>query len=328
MLSRQENEEYDPLVPFTYGLKSPESRRQYPQRFKVFLDFLKLQGRLIEQAKKFWLTAKNNPRWAEDNLMKFITVQNERADLGEISPSTIPNYYKATKLFCEMNEITLNWKKIAKGLPRVRDAANDRAPTIQEIQKLVKYPDRRIKPIVFLMASSGIRIGAFDCLQWKHVVPIYSDNNDIVAAKITVYAGDNEQYYAFTTPEAYNSLKDWMDFRSSYREKISGDSWIMRDIWKTTNISYGANLGLAMYPKKLKSSGIRRLIERALWEQRLRLPLAEGKKRHEWKAAHGFRKFYKTRTEQIMKPINVEITMGHDIGVSTNRQKEKYCRII
>jgi len=26
---------------------------------------------------------------------------------------------------------------------------------------------------------------------------------------------------------------------------------------------------------------------------------------------HGYRKFYKSRAEQIMKPINVEITMGH-----------------
>lgn len=44
--------------------------------------------------------------------------------------------------------------------------------------------------------------------------------------------------------------------------------------------------------------------------------LKEGKRRHEWKAAHGFRKFYKTHAEQVMKPINVEITMGHSIGVS------------
>ena len=321
MSPKQESEEFDPLVSFTYGLKSIESKRQYPRRLKVFLDFLKFQGSVIEQAREFWLSAKSNPRWVEDNLMKFITIQNERANSGEISPSTIPNYYKATKLFCEMNEILLNWKKIAKGLPRVRDAANDRAPTLREIQKLVEYPDRRIKPIIFLMASSGIRIGAFDYLQWKHITPIYGENNEIVAAKIIVYAGDNEQYYTFMTSEAYNSLKDWMDFRSSYGEEISEESWIMRDSWQTTNISYGAKLGLAKFPKKLKSSGIRRLIERALWEQGLRQPLAEGKKRHEWKAAHGFRKFYKTRTEQMMKPINVEITMGHDIGVSASYYK-------
>ena len=42
-----------------------------------------------------------------------------------------------------------------------------------------------------------------------------------------------------------------------------------------------------------------------------------GQRRHEWKGAHGFRKFYKTRAEQVMKPINVEITMGHNIGLSS-----------
>ena len=95
----------------------------------------------------------------------------------------------------------------------------------------------------------------------------------------------------------------------------------MRDIWQTTNITYGAKLGLATYPKKLKSSGIKRLLERALWEQGIRHPLSEGIRRHEWKAAHGFRKFYKSRAEQVMRPINVEITMGHNIGVSKSYYK-------
>lgn len=45
------------------------------------------------------------------------------------------------------------------------------------------------------------------------------------------------------------------------------------------------------------------------------------KKRHEWKAAHGFRKFYKSRAEQIMRSINVELTMGHDIGVASSYYK-------
>jgi hypothetical protein len=39
-------------------------------------------------------------------------------------------------------------------------------------------------------------------------------------------------------------------------------------------------------------------------------------KRHEWKGAHGYRKAFKTRAEQVMRPANVEILMGHDIGVS------------
>jgi hypothetical protein len=215
-----------------------------------------------------------------------------------------------------MNDLSLNWDKIRRGMPRGKVVANDRAPTIDEIQKLIKYPDRRIKPIVFAMVSSGIRIGAWEYLQWRHVTPIKNEKDEIIAAKLLVYAGDVEEYYSFITPEAYKSLKDWMDFRASYGEKITGESWVMRDIWQTTNITYGANLGLATCPKKLKSSGIKRLLERALWEEGLRKPLPEGERRHEWKAAHGFRKFYKSHAEQMMKPINVEITMGHDIGLS------------
>lgn len=71
-----------------------------------------------------------------------------------------------------MNDLMLNWKKISRGLPSGRRAANDRAPTIEEIQKLVEYPDRRIKPVIYIMASSGIRIGAWDYLRWKHIKPI------------------------------------------------------------------------------------------------------------------------------------------------------------
>jgi hypothetical protein len=44
--------------------------------------------------------------------------------------------------------------------------------TIEEIQKISEYPDRRIKGIVYTMASSGIRLGAWDFVQWKHIEPI------------------------------------------------------------------------------------------------------------------------------------------------------------
>jgi hypothetical protein len=305
-----------------YGLRAPDTRRQYPRRFQHFLDFLRIPGTLEEQAKQFVLKARQNQMWAQESLMSFIDFQKERVRRGEISESTITNYYKATKLFCVMNDIVLNWKKISHGLPSGRRSANDRAPTLEEIQRLIEYPDRRIKPIIYTMASSGVRIGAWDYLQWKHISPISNDTTgEIIAAKVLVYPGDREEYYTFITPEAYNELKEWMDFRAGYGEKITGESWVMRDLWQTTNMNYGAKFGLATFPKKLKSSGIKRLIEHALWEQGIRHRLASGVRRHEWKAAHGLRKFFKSRAEQAMKPINVELTMGHDIGVSASYYK-------
>jgi hypothetical protein len=45
--------ELNPLNPFFYTLKSPESKRKYPKRFKMFLDFLKIEAELEEQANIF-----------------------------------------------------------------------------------------------------------------------------------------------------------------------------------------------------------------------------------------------------------------------------------
>lgn len=61
----------DPMAVFLYAVKSPESKRQYPRRFKMFLDFLGLKGGLEDQAKDFLNKAKANPEWAQNNLIQF-----------------------------------------------------------------------------------------------------------------------------------------------------------------------------------------------------------------------------------------------------------------
>ena len=119
-----------------------------------------------------------------------------------------------------MNDLDLRWKKVRLGLPKSRDSANDRAPPIEEIKKLVEYPDRRIKVIASVMISSGIRLGAWDYLRWKNVMPIFDEKGDVIAAKLVTYSGEPEEYYTFITSEAYNLLKDWMDFRKSHGENI------------------------------------------------------------------------------------------------------------
>jgi hypothetical protein len=55
---------------FLYALKAPETRRQYPRRFKMFLDFLKLLGTIEEQAMEFLKKARQHLQWAQDNLMR------------------------------------------------------------------------------------------------------------------------------------------------------------------------------------------------------------------------------------------------------------------
>ena len=44
------------------------------------------------------------------------------------------------------------------------------------------------------MASSGIRLGAWDDLKWKHIEPTRKENEGkIIAAKVIVYSGDVEE---------------------------------------------------------------------------------------------------------------------------------------
>jgi hypothetical protein len=48
------------------------------------------------------------------------------------------NYVKAIKLFCDVNDILISWKKIACGLPNGRRYAYDIVPTIDEIIKIIQ----------------------------------------------------------------------------------------------------------------------------------------------------------------------------------------------
>jgi hypothetical protein len=46
------------------------------------------------------------------------------------------------------------------------------------------------------MTSSGIRLGAWDNLKWGHIRPIKeNENKDTVAAKIIVYAEEDEECF-------------------------------------------------------------------------------------------------------------------------------------
>jgi integrase len=309
-----ELEQLDPWSLYIYAMKAPMTRDRYQTRLAKFLTFIGIAGNTVqEQSRAFAKKGKDDSIWALNSVLKFVQFQKDRVDKKEISGATVRNYVKSIKLFCEMADMPIPWKKITRGLPKGKKYADDRIPTLEEIKRVVEYPDRRIKAILYTMASSGIRIGAWDYLQWGHIRPI-DRNGEIVAAKMIVYAGEDEEYFTFISPEAWRALKDWMNYRQTSGEIINNDSWVMRDLWDT-RVAQGR--GLVTKPKKLSSLGVKRLMERAIWAQGLRKKLEPGKKRHPYQANHSLRKWFKTRCEIAgMKPINVEKLMNHSVGIS------------
>jgi hypothetical protein len=151
--------------------------------------------------------------WLLTNIIILLQFQKEKFERKEITAGTVKNYYQAVKLFCEMNGISIPipWKRIQKGLPRPRKFAEDRAPTLEEIRTIMEFPDRRIKAIVCTMVSSGIRVGAWDYLKFKNVIPL-ARQCKIVAAKLEVCVGEDDKYFTFMSREAYLELKNGNNF--------------------------------------------------------------------------------------------------------------------
>ena len=333
----------DPYSLFIYALKAPETKRKYVGHLITFFDFVdgsperqpnvrrrKTTEELMnlqQKAYSFVEKARKDKNWAFLRVLEFLQFQKDRIERKEIVAGTLKNYSKAIRLFCEMSEIEIPWKRITRGLPRPKRYASDRVPTIEEVKKLVAYPDRRIKAIVYTMISSGIRLQAWDYIRWSQIQPIERDGK-VVAAKMTVYAGEPEEYFCFITPSAYHELATWMKYREECGEEISGDSWVMRNLWDVTTLPHdnnrdddgmksGIGKGVVSAPNKLQSQGIKRLIMRALYAQGLRGTLPKDKKRHEFQGVHSLRKICQTQLEIAgVRNVNIQTLMGRSIGVN------------
>lgn len=70
---------------------------------------------------------------------------------------------------CEINDVMLNWKKIKKFINSENTGnetnGRDRGYTHEEIQTILSFCDQRIKTILLILASPGIRMGALRFLK-------------------------------------------------------------------------------------------------------------------------------------------------------------------
>jgi integrase len=210
-----------------------------------------------------------------------------------------------------MNDISLNTRKICRFLPPDEGSREDRAYTHEEISEIIDQCDERSKVAVFLMASTGMRIGAIRDLQLRDLARV--DRYELY--KITVYANSpKERYYAFCTPECKLAIDFYLEYRHRFGEVLKPEAPLLRDQFDIRDPFQ------IQSPKSLSEDSCFWIIKQVLKRS--------GRKAVNVKQSHGFRKF--AITQMIKAKLDYdsrEYLVGHKgsrgISVHYDRTSEE-----
>jgi integrase len=291
----------DPMTRFVESFRSESTKESYVKKLKTFLVFASTTPtELVEKAQ-------TDPQNVEGLILEYARLRK-----NSVSGSTIQQTMGAVRRFLVASRAhkEINWEELSQHMPKAKKIGRDRSPSVEEIRQLLGHCTPRLRCVILIMCSSGIRIGAFDYLKWRDVEPIDVEGKKF--AKLSVYTGEDEQYTTFITPECYRALLDYRRSRERMGEKIVSDSPLIAvEKW---NRAIEKGVPLAVSSKAL-SNEIGRLWVKAGFR-------TSHKKTHEFKQVHGFRKFFRTRCESSgVSTVFVEMLMGHKVGLAGNYTK-------
>ena len=265
-------------------------------------------------------------------LEDYVLIIQAKISKGEITTATAHSTIPPVKLFCEMNDIILNWKKINKLLPHGNDNAADEAYTKEQIKKMLEHSDLRTKIPILFMASSGMRLGGFAGLRDGDIRPIFDEmtGKKLVAAHVVVYRGTDDEYDTFISPEAFSAYQEYRNLRIKFGEVITKKSPILL---RRFDISPDGKTAILDTTKPIALSTVAGIIRTVAFKAGIREVSEKYKERYNIKIAHGFRKFFNTTLSNIRTKdgrlaidfIRKEMMMGHAL-MNIHAMEENYNR--
>ena len=248
--------------------------------------FLKLLDRWVEGDPEVFL---RRVREDEMFLVESIGRLVERLKAERLAPKTITGFYiYFLKRFLRFCGIKLDWDlvKVRVDLPKRKPIKIDKAPSIQEVRKMILGAKPRLGLLIHLLATTGLRSG--------EALSLKVENLDLEAKPpylMVITEKSNQIREVFLTRELTEALKNYLNGRES------GYIFTTRD---------GRPLDKRNFLRDFMNLTIKLGINR-------RDPSGRGWMIH----PHSLRKFYKTRLEEAgVNFLVIETWMGHDIGVS------------
>jgi len=201
-MQRQEHQKNDQYYysNFINSLKSNNTKNDYRKRLRYFMTFLGIKegeySKLIDNLDK---------KTIEDNIKSFLVYL--RQERGGISYRTASFYLDSMKKFYYVNtDYSFKWDLIKSYLGEDDDQDDtsttlpieDRPYTRDEIHTMLKSAnDIRVKIIILLMSSSGMRIGGLPQIKLRNLVK----NEELGIYQISVYGARKSNYKTFCTTE-------------------------------------------------------------------------------------------------------------------------------
>jgi hypothetical protein len=167
---------------FLESIRTQAARQTYDFHFKKFTQFIEgTEGNLLNE----------NPRVIESRIIDYIIYLKNKGR----SRSLVSTAVCAISHFYTMNDVVINKKKINTFVGARTNKHKDIGYNTNQIRRLLEVCDDRIKVMVLLFASTGMRLGALPTLKMRNCRSVNIENDrQIKLYQITIYEGEPEEY--------------------------------------------------------------------------------------------------------------------------------------
>lgn len=225
-----------------------------------------------------------------------------------LSPHSISGYVNRVKQYFAYNDVVLDKTafRVKVGLPRV-EGPDDRAPTVEEIRRILAWGKLRTKALILVLASSGIRLGEAIRLKVKDV----DFNSKPVRVRLSpkVASKTGQGRIAYISDEAAEYLKQYLGQRINEPE-----TWVFpSEADETRHMS--EDRAWRTIIECVEKAGLGKSKETTIHGRRKIHP-------------HSFRKFFYSRVVGVIGETAAHAMMGHGSYMKTyyKRTEEERAR--
>jgi integrase len=250
---------------------------------------------------------RQDPKTVEQQIIDYIV------SLQGLSRASKSLRLAAIVAFYSINDVTLNRKKLGKFLGPQQRQVKDRPYTLEEISRMLNVSDERMKVIILLLASTGMRIGGLASLKISSLQKI----EEFQLYRVCVYEKSVEEYTCFTTPECASAIDFYLDMRKRCGERLQAESPLIRKAFNhldPLSVSYPRPIQTVSYDSviqdMLEQAGVIKVE-----------PSLEGKRQNRKHVSRttGFRKLVNTTMVRCkVDPLIKEMLLGHHTGLEEN----------